>query len=193
MAGKGQAHRLQPAVGFGDAQPARALDLQHQRIQRAGHPGDHLAAQRRLGRWLSDQGELRADGASWPAIRQWGERAGPARLQQMLWANPRVVFFREEPLPDDGAGPRGAQGVPLTAGRSVAVDPQAVPYGTPLWISTTEPLSATPLRRLVMAQDTGTAIQGAVRIDYFWGAGEQAEQQAGRMKQPLQVWALWPR
>ena len=164
--------------------------VQTVRLAFAGHNDQPY---RSVGRWLIDQGELRADGASWPAIRQWGERAGPARLQQMLWANPRVVFFKEEPLPDDGAGPRGAQGVPLTAGRSVAVDPQAVPYGTPLWISTTEPLSATPLRRLVMAQDTGTAIQGAVRIDYFWGAGEQAEQQAGRMKQPLQVWALWPR
>ena len=164
--------------------------VQTVRLAFAGHNDQPY---RSVGRWLIDQGELRADGASWPAIRQWGERAGPARLQQMLWANPRVVFFREEPLPDDGAGPRGAQGVPLTAGRSVAVDPQAVPYGTPLWINTTEPLSATPLRRLVMAQDTGTAIQGAVRIDYFWGAGEVAEQQAGRMKQPLQVWALWPR
>jgi len=164
--------------------------VQTVRLAFAGHNDQPY---RSVGRWLIDQGELRADSASWPAIRRWGERAGPARLQQMLWANPRVVFFKEEPLPDDGAGPRGAQGVPLTAGRSVAVDPQAVPYGTPLWISTTEPLSATPLRRLVMAQDTGTAIQGAVRIDYFWGAGEQAEQQAGRMKQPLQVWALWPR
>ena len=164
--------------------------VQTVRLAFAGHNDQPY---RSVGRWLIDQGELRADGASWPAIRQWGERAGPARLQQMLWANPRVVFFKEEPLPDDGAGPRGAQGVPLTAGRSVAVDPQAVPYGTPLWISTTEPLSSTPLRRLVMAQDTGTAIQGAVRIDYFWGAGEQAEQQAGRMKQALQVWALWPR
>ena len=164
--------------------------VQTVRLAFAGHNDQPY---RSVGRWLIDQGELRADSASWPAIRQWGERAGPDRLQQMLWANPRVVFFSEEPLPGDGTGPRGAQGVPLTAGRSVAVDPLAVPYGTPLWISTTEPLSATPLRRLVMAQDTGTAIQGAVRIDYFWGAGEQAEQQAGRMKQPLQAWALWPR
>ena len=74
-----------------------------------------------------------------------------------------------------------------------AVDVTAGPYGTPLWIDTTEPLSATPLRRVVMAQDTGGAITGAVRIDYFWGTGEAAEQQAGRMKQPVRVWALWPR
>ncbi len=164
--------------------------VQTVRLAYAGHNDQPY---RSVGRWLIEQGELRADGASWPAIRQWGQQAGAARLQQMLWANPRVVFFKEEPLPDERIGPRGAQGVPLTAGRSVAVDPQAVPYGTPLWISTTEPLSATPLRRLVMAQDTGSAITGAVRVDYFWGVGETAEQQAGRMKQPLQAWALWPR
>jgi len=162
-------------------------------VVRLAYAGHNDQPYKSVGRWLIDQGELRADGANWPAIRQWGQQAGTARLQQMLWANPRVVFFKEEPLPDERLGPRGAQGVPLTAGRSVAVDPMAVPYGTPLWISTTEPLSAAPLRRLVMAQDTGSAITGAVRIDYFWGAGDSAEQQAGRMKQPLQAWALWPR
>ena len=72
------------------------------------------------------------------------------------------------------------------------MDPLALPYGTLLWIDTTEPLTATSLRRLVLAQDTGSAITGAVRIDYFWGAGEQAEAQAGRMKQGLRLWALWP-
>ena len=187
------------------------------RTVRMAFAGHNDQPYRSVGRWLIDQGELKADAANWPAIRDWAQRATPERAQQMLWANPRVVFFREEALPaDDGAvsstatsasssatpntaanasptGPRGAQGVPLSAGRSVAVDPLAIPYGTPLWIDTTEPLSATPLRRLVMAQDTGSAITGAVRVDYFWGSGEVAEQQAGRMKQPLRVWALWPR
>jgi membrane-bound lytic murein transglycosylase A len=111
----------------------------------------------------------------------------------MLQANPRVIFFREEPLADPRTGPRGAQGVPLTAGRSVAVDPQALSYGSVLWLDTTEPLSSTPLQRLVMAQDTGTAITGAVRIDLFFGLGAPAEALAGRMKQPLRVWLLWPR
>jgi len=164
-----------------------------QRTVRLAYAGHNDQPYQSVGRWLIDQGELRADGASWPAIRDWGRRATPARLQQMMWSNPRVVFFREEPLPEPAPGPRGAQGVPLTPGRSVAVDPLAVPYGTPLWLDTTEPLSARPLRRLVMAQDTGSAIVGAVRVDYFWGLGENAEQQAGRMKQPLRVWALWPK
>jgi membrane-bound lytic murein transglycosylase A len=145
-----------------------------------------------VGRWLIQQGELQPDAASWPAIKDWARR-NPARVQQMLWANPRVVFFREEPLPDPAVGPRGAQGVALTPGRSVAVDPQSVPYGTLLWLDTSEPLSSQPLRRLVVAQDTGSAIVGAVRADYFWGWADDAEAQAGRMKQPLRWWALWPR
>jgi len=164
-----------------------------ERTVRVAFAGHNDQPYKSVGRWLIEQGELRPEGANWPAIRDWGQRAAPPRLQQMLWSNPRVVFFREEPVAADSPGPRGAQGVPLTAGRSVAVDPQAVPYGTPLWLDTTEPLSATPLRRLVMAQDTGTAITGAVRVDYFWGLGDAAEQQAGRMKQPLRLWALWPR
>jgi membrane-bound lytic murein transglycosylase A len=159
------------------------------RMAFAGHNGQPY---RSVGRWLVEQGELGADGASWPAIRAWA-RSHPRRVQPMLWANPRVVFFREEPLPDPAVGPRGAAGVPLVPGRSVAVDPLSVPYGTPMWLDTTEPLSSTPLRRLVMAQDTGSAIVGAVRVDYFWGWGAAAEQQAGRMKQGLRAWALWPR
>jgi membrane-bound lytic murein transglycosylase A len=159
------------------------------RVAFAGHNGHPY---RSVGRWLVDRGELRADGANWPAIRAWAARH-PQRTREMVWANPRVVYFREEALPDPGIGPRGAQGVPLTPGRSVAVDPLAVPYGTVLWIDTTEPLSSQPLRRAVVAQDTGSAITGAVRVDYFWGWDPEAEQQAGRMRQPLRAWALWPR
>jgi membrane-bound lytic murein transglycosylase A len=144
-----------------------------------------------VGRWLIDQGQLTPEQASWPAIRDWAAQ-NPRRVDEMLWSNPRVVFFREEPLPDPAIGPKGAQGVPLTPGRSAAVDPQSIPFGTPLWIDTTEPLSTTPLRRIVVAQDTGSAITGAVRIDYFWGWGGDAETRAGRMKQALRLWVLWP-
>jgi membrane-bound lytic murein transglycosylase A len=159
------------------------------RLAYAAHNGE---AYKSVGRWLVDQGELRADQVSWPAIKAWAQR-NPRRVNELLWSNPRVVFFREEPLPDPGLGPRGAQGVPLTPGRSIAVDPQSIPYGTPVWLDTTEPLASTPLRRAVVAQDTGSAITGGVRADFFWGWGADAEQQAGRMKQPLRMWALWPR
>jgi membrane-bound lytic murein transglycosylase A len=161
------------------------------RTTRLAFGGHNDQAYQSIGRWLIDKGELRADQASWPGIKSWAQR-NPKRLQELLWANPRYVFFKEEPLPDASIGPRGAQGVPLVPGRSIAVDPQSLPYGTPVWLDTTEPLSATPLRRLVLAQDTGSAITGAVRADYFWGWGPEAEQAAGRMKQPLKLWALWP-
>jgi membrane-bound lytic murein transglycosylase A len=160
-------------------------------LVRVAYAGQNEHPYKSVGRWLIDQGELRPGEASWPAIRAWA-RQNPARVDAMLWSNPRVVFFREEPLPDPSVGPKGAQGVPLTPGRSIAVDPLSVPYGTPVWLDTTEPLSSTPLRRLVVAQDTGSAITGAVRADYFWGWGESAEAQAGRMKQPLRMWVLWP-
>jgi membrane-bound lytic murein transglycosylase A len=163
--------------------------VQQVRLAFAGHNDQPYQS---VGRWLIDQGELRPGSASWPTIRAWTLQ-NPARVQEMLWANPRVVYFREEPLPDPTLGPRGAQGVPLTPGRSIAVDPQSVPYGTPVWLDTTEPLSSTPLRRAVMAQDTGGAIVGAVRADFFWGWGAEAEAQAGRMKQPLRMWTLWPK
>jgi membrane-bound lytic murein transglycosylase A len=168
---------------------ARSPSTQIVRLAYAGHNDQAYVS---IGRWLVDQGQMTVEAASWPAIKDWARRH-PKRVQEMLWANPRFIFFREEALPDPKLGPRGAAGVPLTPGRSVAVDPQSVPYGTPLWLDTTEPLSAAPLQRLVMAQDTGSAIRGAVRADFFWGWGENAEAQAGRMKQPLRYWALWPR
>jgi membrane-bound lytic murein transglycosylase A len=159
------------------------------RLAFAGH-NDH--AYKSVGRWLIEQGELQPQQASWPAIKKWADQ-NPQRLNELMWANPRVVFFREEALPDPEVGPKGAQGVALTPGRSVAVDAQSIPYGTPVWLDSTEPLSNTALRKLVMAQDTGTAITGAVRADYFWGWGETAQMQAGRMKQPLRLWVLWPK
>ena len=159
------------------------------RVAFAGH-NDH--PYKSVGRWLIEQGELSAAQASWPGIKAWA-RGNPQRVNDMLWSNPRVVFFREEALPDPQIGPKGAQGVALTPGRSIAVDALSIPYGTPVWLDSTEPLSSAPLRRLVMAQDTGSAITGAVRADFFWGWGVDAEQQAGRMKQPLRLWVLWPR
>lgn len=159
------------------------------RLAFAGHNDQPYVS---VGRWLIDQGQLKPGEASWPAIKDWARR-NPQRVAEMLNANPRLVFFKEEPLPDPAAGPRGAQGVPLTPERSIAVDVRSIPLGTPVWLDTTEPLSSTPLRRLVMAQDTGGAIVGAVRADYFWGTGERAEAQAGRMKQALAMWVLWPK
>lgn len=149
-----------------------------------GHP------YRSIGRWLIDRGELKADQASMQGIRQWAE-SNPGRLQELLNANPSLVFFRE--LPVTGNGPPGALGVPLTPERSIAVDRRATPLGAPVWLDTTQPLSDTPLRRLMLAQDTGGAIRGPVRADFYWGSGSEAGARAGRMKQKGRMWALLPR
>jgi membrane-bound lytic murein transglycosylase A len=160
-----------------------------QRMVRLSYAGSNDQPYRSVGRWLINQGELR-DG-SWPAIKSWVSR-NPGRVNELMWSNPRVVFFREEMLSDDpSVGPRGAQGVPLTAGRSIAVDPLSIPYGTPVWMASSG--AQTQLNKLVIAQDTGSAIVGAVRADYFAGSGIAAGELAGRLKQPLQLWALWPR
>jgi len=122
-------------------------------------------------------------------IQAWA-RANPGRLKDLLNANPSYVFFRETANSPDG--PVGALGVPLTAERSIAVDPRSVPLGAPVFLATTRPGSTRPLNRLVLAQDTGSAIKGAVRADFFWGFGKEAGEQAGRMKQPGRMWVLLP-
>ncbi len=145
-----------------------------------------------VGRVLIERGELRAEQASMQGIQAWA-RANPAKLDEVLNANPSYVFFREVSVKgNENEGPQGALGVPLTAERSIAVDPRHVPLGAPVFLSTTQPNSATPLQRLMLAQDTGGAIRGVVRADFFWGFGAEAGAQAGRMKQQGQMWVLLP-
>lgn len=142
-----------------------------------------------IGRLLVERGELKLEEASMQGIQSWA-RANPSRLDELLNANPSYVFFRE--VPNGNEGPIGALGVPLTAERSIAVDPRSVPLGVPVFLATTRPNSTQPMNRLVMAQDTGGAIKGAVRADFFWGFGKAAGEQAGRMKQSGRLWVLLP-
>lgn len=143
-----------------------------------------------IGRVLIERGELTKDQAGMQGIKDWA-RDNPQKLRDLLNANPSYVFFRE--LPAGLPGPLGALGVPLTAERSVAVDPSYVPLGAPIFLSTTQPNTNKPLKRLMLAQDTGGAIKGGVRADYFWGAGESAGKQAGSMKQQGKIWVLLPK
>jgi peptidoglycan lytic transglycosylase A len=145
-----------------------------------------------VGRYLVQIGALTVEQATIPGIRAW-LLAHPERLQEVLDANPSVVFFSEAPLGDPNLGPKGAQGVALTPGRSIAVDPAWVPLGTPVFLATTFPDTGLPLQKLVIAQDTGGAISGAPRADYFCGTGPQASDLAGRMRQQGSLWLLWPR
>lgn len=151
-----------------------------------GHPYQSI------GRYLVDKGELTMSQASAQGIKAW--IAGhPTRKDELFNANPSYVFFKEERLPDPKVGPKGALGVPLTPQRSVAIDSRFVPLGAPVFLSTTQANSDIPMQRLVMAQDTGGAIRGPIRVDYFFGFGAEAAENAGRMKQSGMVWVLLPK
>jgi membrane-bound lytic murein transglycosylase A len=149
-----------------------------------GHP------YRSLGRFLVDRGELPLEQTSMQAIKAWAV-ANPAKLQEALNSNPSYVFFRE--LPATSEGPPGALGVPLSAEYSLAVDRRFVPLAAPVYLATTQPASEERLERLMAAQDTGGAIRGAVRADFYWGTGAEAGALAGRMRQQGRMWLLWPR
>ena len=148
-----------------------------------GHPFRSLAG------LLIRRGEIRAEHASMQGIKEWARR-NPKKVRQFLNANPSFVFFRE--LPGDLSGPIGTLGVPLTAERSIAVDQRVIPLGVPVYLSTTHPGSKQELNRLMVAQDTGGAINGAVRADFYWGFGDDAGALAGRMKQRARMWVLLP-
>ena len=143
-----------------------------------------------IGRILIQRGELTASNASMQGIKNWA-RNNLTKLRELLNNNPSYVFFRE--LPAGLPGPLGALGVPILGERSVAIDPKFVPLGAPLFLATTEPNSSKPLKRMVIAQDTGGAIRGGVRADFFWGAGFEAGAKAGAMKQPGKIWVFLPK
>jgi membrane-bound lytic murein transglycosylase A len=172
--------------GSGRVQLASGETIRLQYADQNGHP------YRSIGRYLVDQGVMKLEDVNMPAIRAW-LAANPSRLHEVLDSNPSVVFFEESALTDPSIGPRGAQGLPLTAGRSIAIDPKFLPLGAPMFLSTTMPNSDVPLQRLVVAQDTGGAIAGPVRADFFFGFGSEAGAQAGMMKQDGEMWVLWPK
>ena len=174
---------------FLQVQGSGRIRLQDGSIVRLNYGDQNGYPYQSIGRVLVDRGELKLEDASMQGIQAWA-RANPARLNDLLNANPSYVFFREVPNSKDG--PVGALGVPLTAERSIAIDPRSVPLGSPVYLATTRPNSTRPLNRLVMAQDTGSAIKGAVRADFFWGYGKEAGELAGRMKQSGRMWLLLP-
>jgi len=170
--------------GSGQIELAQGERLRLGYADQNGHP------YRSLGRILVERRELTLDQASMQDIKAWAA-ANPGKLREALDSNPSYVFFRA--MPPSADGPTGTLGVPLTAGHSIAVDPRSVPLGAPVFLATTMPLSSQPLHRLMAAQDTGGAIRGTVRADFYWGTGSEAGALAGRMRQQGRMWILWPR
>lgn len=164
--------------------------LENGEILRVGYADQNGHPYQSIGKLLVQRGELPLERASMQGIKYWGQQ-NPDKLTELLHQNSRFIFFRE--LPNNLSGPLGALGVPLTAGRSIAIDPRAVPQGAPVFLSTTWPNTNNPLNRLMVAQDTGSAIKGGVRADFFWGFGQEAANQAGKMKQKGKMWVLLPK
>lgn len=177
-------------VFFLQIQGSGLVQLENGEQVHVGYADQNGYAYNSIGRLLIERGELTLAQASMQGIKNWA-RNNLNKLRDLLNSNPSYVFFRE--LPAGLPGPLGALGVPILSERSVAIDPKFVPLGAPVFLSTTEPNSIKPLKRLMMAQDTGGAIKGGVRADFFWGAGADAGAKAGAMKQAGKIWVLLPK
>ncbi|HEX3528787.1 MAG TPA: MltA domain-containing protein [Thermoanaerobaculia bacterium] len=162
---------------------------------RVGYAADNGRTYTAIGRELVRRGVYKPEEVSMQSIRRWLD-SHPGEAEGLMDTNASYVFFAEA-HGEGGAGPLGAEGVPLTPGRSLAVDRRHWPLGVPLWLDATAPAPQEnqpdrPLRRLLIAQDTGGAIRGPIRGDVFWGAGPEPESIAGRMKNPGRLWVLLP-
>ena len=175
---------------FLQIQGSGRIVLPNGETMRVGYADQNGYPYKSIGKALVERGDLPLEKASMQGIKDWGKQ-NPEKLPELLNLNASYVFFRE--LPNSSGGPFGALGVPLSAERSIAVDPRNIPLGAPVFLATTWPNSSKPLNRLMLAQDTGGAIRGVVRADFFWGFGKDAGKLAGSMKQSGKIWVLLPK
>ncbi len=174
---------------FLQVQGSGRIQLPDGAIVKLGYANQNGHPYASIGKKLVEMGELTLDQASLQSIRRWGIDH-PDRLKELLYTNPSYVFFRE--MPDSQTSAIGAMGIPLTPGYSMAVDRRTIPLGMPVFLATSWPNTNKPLNRLMLAQDTGGAIKGTIRGDFFWGFGDEAGRQAGQMKQKGRMWVLFP-
>ncbi len=177
---------------FLQVQGSGRVDLPDGKVVRVTYAGQNGRRSVLIGKVLADRGAIPREQVSLQSIRAWFV-AHPDQVADVLNQNPSYVFFREinDLRPDQG--PPGALGVPLTPGRSIAVDRAFLPLGAPVFVATTDPVTNAPYRRLTIAQDVGGAIRGPVRADIFFGWGHGAEDRAGRMRQPGTEYLLLPK
>lgn len=156
---------------------------------RLGYGDQNGHAYRSVRQWLVKKRELPPEEATMPTIRAWAA-ANPTKVTELLASNPSYIFFRQMEQRD--GGPIGSWGSQLTSGYSAAVDRGTIPLGSPLILQTTTP-EERPLQRFIVAHDTGGAIRGPVRVDLFFGLGEEAGEIAGCMRQRGRLWLIWPK
>ncbi|CAN5802174.1 hypothetical protein BH11PSE3_BH11PSE3_50300 [soil metagenome] len=186
---------VQDPVGLYEVQVQGSgrIQLAEGGVMNLGFDGSNNRSYTTIGTVLMEMGVFKTkEQATWPAIRDWLKR-NPRQAREVMRKNERYIFFKDTRT----GGAIGAEGVPLTAQRSLAVDTAFTPYGTPVWIDTVRPVARKPgatetYRRLIIAQDAGTAIQGPARGDVFFGAGPQAADWAGRMNSDGRAIVLVP-
>jgi len=184
-------------VFFLQIQGSGRLKYKDGRILRAAYAGNNGHPYKSIGAILVSRGEMTLEQASKESIEDWMTRNGPKAARDLMNQNPRYIYFTEQSILS-GEGPQGAMRVPLTGMGAIAVDPRYHPYGSLMWLDTTLPKSAGDFRGertgiLVTAQDTGSAIQGPLRADLFFGSGEDAGDRAGVQKHPVKWTLLLPR
>ncbi|MEM8832982.1 MAG: murein transglycosylase A [Pseudomonadota bacterium] len=171
---------------FLQIQGSGVVQLDDGSLKRVGYAGQNGHPYYAIGRELIARGQLTKENVSMQSIRAWLE-ANPSQAQEIMTTNKSYVFFEENTLD----GPRGGSGLTLTPMRSLAIDHSLIPYHIPVWLSAET--EGQILNRLMVTQDTGGAIRGPVRGDFFWGYGPQAEKMAGTMKSTGQYWFLLPK
>ena len=175
---------------FLEIQGSGVIEFEDGSTTQVGYADQNGHPYRSLGLALIRQGELKRHKVSMQSIKAWAKK-NKRKLQKFLNANPSTVFFRE--LPQGLPGPIGALGVPISSERSVAIDRKFIPLGAPIFLETTEPNSNISLNKFMIAQDTGGAINGGVRADFYWGQGKIAGSKAGSMKQSGKIWVMLPK
>lgn len=174
---------------FLQIQGSGIVSLDDGTIMRVGYAGQNGHPYYAVGRELVKNGALTKDEVSLQSIKKWMQD-NPSQAQDLMTTNKSYVFFREV----KGEGPVGGQNVALTADRSLAIDHSLIAYGMPVFLSAQHPQEGQPqINRLMVTQDTGGAIRGPVRGDYFWGFGDNAENMAGLMKSKGRYWFLLPK
>ncbi len=179
-------------VFFLQIQGSGRLEHPDGEVIRVGYDDQNGHPYRAVGSWLVEKGYLQKHQLSMQNIRKWAEQH-PERVNELLDQNPSFVFFKTRKVVDPEEGPVGAQGLPLTPMGSVAVDRRELPMGVPLIVSAEQDNPELKFTRPVVAQDTGGAIRGPLRFDFFWGFGDEAGRSAGRQKSKSSAWLLLPK
>ena len=179
-----------------EAQGSGSVRLPDGSIIRLSYAAKSGRAYTGIGALLVERGVFTREQMSMQAIRAWMNE-NPEKARHLMWENQSFVFFREVRLEDPDLGALGAQHVQLTPERSIALDRNIWMFGTPVWLETAVPAEQTgglqPFHKLLIAQDTGTAIKGHARGDVYWGSGETAGHIAGLMKSPGKMIVLLPK